>query len=245
MIEQVGTPEEIYQRPATPFVARFVGACNLIRAHVESRGSASTLSCAIEGSPLELDIEHGFTPPPDGALTLAIRPERLEVTANREPSKTCWPGTVADTTYLGAVITMISMSESGLRLTATVVNQGEPPFSMGSAVSRFLVRRRMAGARVNRGYALSMGSIWILLPAVGVLLGFFVLPMVFVAAASFQSDPGIVSSLERYTIFLTDPFHRGHSVADAWNFSCRRSLHPSARLSRRVLARQNARADSG
>jgi putative spermidine/putrescine transport system permease protein len=55
---------------------------------------------------------------------------------------------------------------------------------------------------------MSMGSIWILLPAVGVLLGFFVLPMVFVAAASFQSDPGIVSSLERYTNFLTDPFHR-------------------------------------
>jgi putative spermidine/putrescine transport system ATP-binding protein len=134
MIEQVGTPEEIYQRPATPFVARFVGACNLIRAHAK-RGSAGTLSCAIEGSSLEIDIEHGFTPPPNGALTLAIRPERLEVTANREPSKTCWPGTIADTTYLGAVISYDIDVGSGLRLTATVVNQGEPPFSMGSAVS--------------------------------------------------------------------------------------------------------------
>ena len=58
MIEQVGTPEEIYQRPATPFVASFeVPATS--SGPTQSVRSAGTLSCAIEGSSLEIDIEHG------------------------------------------------------------------------------------------------------------------------------------------------------------------------------------------
>jgi putative spermidine/putrescine transport system permease protein len=56
---------------------------------------------------------------------------------------------------------------------------------------------------------MNRASIWVLLPAVAVLLGFFVLPMIFVAAASFQSGPTIAAGIQHYTVFLTDPFHQG------------------------------------
>jgi putative spermidine/putrescine transport system ATP-binding protein len=133
-IEQVGTPEDIYQRPATPFVADFVGSCNFVKARA-ARRRADALLCAIEGSPLEIEIADASTLSPNGALTLAIRPERLEVTASREPSKASWPGTIADATYLGAVTTYDIEVGAGLRLTATVLNKGEPPFGKGSSVS--------------------------------------------------------------------------------------------------------------
>jgi putative spermidine/putrescine transport system permease protein len=50
---------------------------------------------------------------------------------------------------------------------------------------------------------------WTLLPAVALLLGFFVLPMTFLAAISLQSGPGIGAGFQRYAIFLSDSFHQG------------------------------------
>ena len=38
-VEQVGTPEELYERPATRFVADFIGSTNLLRGVVEADGS--------------------------------------------------------------------------------------------------------------------------------------------------------------------------------------------------------------
>ena len=50
---------------------------------------------------------------------------------------------------------------------------------------------------------------WTLLPAVALLLGFFVLPMTFLAAISLESGPGIGAGFQRYAIFLSDSFHQG------------------------------------
>ena len=55
---------------------------------------------------------------------------------------------------------------------------------------------------------MSRVSIWLLVPAVAVLLGFFVLPIVFVAAVSLQSGSDIEWGLQRYTDFLSSSFHR-------------------------------------
>ena len=49
-IEQTGTPEEIYQRPATPFVADFMGADNKIISGELSAAAISGLSAAQQGA---------------------------------------------------------------------------------------------------------------------------------------------------------------------------------------------------
>ncbi|MGE0752389.1 MAG: ABC transporter ATP-binding protein [Variibacter sp.] len=135
VIEQVGTPEEIYQRPATAFVASFVGSCNFIKTKVESR-EAGVILCGVENSPLKLKVSATESAAPLGTpLTLAIRPERVDVTAQGTPSRDAWPGTVIDATYLGAVTSYEIEVGPQLRMMATVVNKEAPPFEKGSAVS--------------------------------------------------------------------------------------------------------------
>jgi putative spermidine/putrescine transport system ATP-binding protein len=79
-IEQVGTPAEIYERPATPFVAGFVGASNLIE---------DDLAVRIIG-------ERG---------RFMIRPEKIRIVGVLDPvgSDDCTAvGTIRDVVYLGA-----------------------------------------------------------------------------------------------------------------------------------------------
>ncbi|MCO6417172.1 ABC transporter ATP-binding protein [Siccirubricoccus sp. KC 17139] len=72
-LEQVGTAREIYDRPATPFVADFVGEMNWLRG--EAGGGTVRLA---DGSALHLP--EGISPPA-GALRVGVRPERLRIAA--------------------------------------------------------------------------------------------------------------------------------------------------------------------
>ena len=42
-IEQIGTPAEIYERPASAFVAEFIGSSNMLRGRIVERGEAGTI----------------------------------------------------------------------------------------------------------------------------------------------------------------------------------------------------------
>ncbi len=78
-VEQVGTPDEIYRRPATPFAARFVGDANVLPVDVvERNGSRATFDLA--GLRLVAPCDSALTPGPGW---LVVRPEvvRLEVAA--------------------------------------------------------------------------------------------------------------------------------------------------------------------
>ncbi|MCO5401204.1 putative 2-aminoethylphosphonate ABC transporter ATP-binding protein [Ralstonia soli] len=82
-IEQVGTPQEIYERPATPFVADFIGKVNVLKAEAlgDRRFRVGTLELECEG------CDNQFAP--GSAVNLYLRPEdRLtenldDVTPNR------------------------------------------------------------------------------------------------------------------------------------------------------------------
>lgn len=87
-LEQVGTPEDIYDRPRTAFVASFIGDSNLLKAAPE--GGQLYLQ---NGTPLS--INH------DEACTVMIRPEALEL---REDGPV--QGTIDALTYSGAVTRM-------------------------------------------------------------------------------------------------------------------------------------------
>lgn len=64
-IEQVGTPQDVYRRPETAFVARFLGNTNLVRGEANGTRANSPLG------PVELDREVS------GEVLLSIRPEQL------------------------------------------------------------------------------------------------------------------------------------------------------------------------
>lgn len=79
-IEQVGTPNEVYEQPATAFVARFVGTTNVFTGTV-SAGPASTVAVTTEGfGTLYAKVDEA-RPRPENATTtgLVVRPEKIRV----------------------------------------------------------------------------------------------------------------------------------------------------------------------
>lgn len=70
-VEQIGTPDEIYDEPATPFVADFIGATNLLNGTVLDGHRARSAGVELQLS------EVGLTP--GAAIVCAIRPEHLRL----------------------------------------------------------------------------------------------------------------------------------------------------------------------
>ena len=93
-IEQVGTPEELYERPETLFVARFIGESNAISGEVA--GGVLTSDSGVRMPAAEL---------PDGRAVAIVRPERVGVLAPGEDPAAgacALDGRIRDITYLGA-----------------------------------------------------------------------------------------------------------------------------------------------
>ena len=87
-MEQIGTPEEVYARPATTFVASFIGSppMNLLEGQAGSGGMFQTGGTAVDVGPV----------PVQGAVILGVRPEHLSL------ASTGWPILVDMVEVLGA-----------------------------------------------------------------------------------------------------------------------------------------------
>jgi putative spermidine/putrescine transport system ATP-binding protein len=96
-LEQLATPHELYARPATAFVAEFVGTMNRIPAEPEGDGRVQVLGSTV---PIRGDR-------PDGPLDVLLRPEELRITAAPNGN-----GIVTIATFLGS-ITRVSALLSG------------------------------------------------------------------------------------------------------------------------------------
>ncbi len=98
-IVQVGTPRELYEQPATIFVAQFLGDSTVVR------GRLSSDQAELRGPGCRLAVPSGAAMPGDAPAALVIRPERLQILA---PAAAAPPGcnvlgaTVTDTVYLGS-----------------------------------------------------------------------------------------------------------------------------------------------
>jgi putative spermidine/putrescine transport system ATP-binding protein len=101
-LEQVADPSELYSRPATAFVAEFVGTMNRLPGELAGPGTVTVLgaSCAvIEGGPA--------SGPTSGAVDVLVRPEGLTVAPASGGN-----GIVSGRTFLGA-ITRVAVLLSG------------------------------------------------------------------------------------------------------------------------------------
>ena len=78
VIEQVGTPDEVYHQPASTYVAGFVGSPGLNLLHVNFDRSTHSLRFK-DGQVLKLDSTHGVNVP-DGPIVFGFRAEQARVT---------------------------------------------------------------------------------------------------------------------------------------------------------------------
>src|SRR3712207_2488904 len=95
-IEQVGSPREVYEEPATAYVADFLGVSNLLDA--QATGTDSEGKCRVRVGDFELLASGGHTSA-RGSVRVVVRPERVRVEGPRKTGENRLPGKVDRVVY--------------------------------------------------------------------------------------------------------------------------------------------------
>jgi putative spermidine/putrescine transport system ATP-binding protein len=128
--EQVGTPFEIYNRPATRFVAEFVGTLNLMEAEVLDRDNGLLLLGKTE-------VSLG-RPVPPGRVTVALRPEVVSL-GRPAGHDLVLEGRIDEVHFLGSVIRIEASLSSG-RILLDTFNRPDSPPPVPGTISEFSIR---------------------------------------------------------------------------------------------------------
>lgn len=126
-VEQIGTPTEIYDRPATVFVAGFIGQANLWHGRQTGRANRDYVEVDILGTTLKARpgdtlIETG------GDATLMVRPERVRVTMEPPAGDlAAVPAKVVDLTFQGPVLRLSLAAADGSPVVAHVGPEQDLP----------------------------------------------------------------------------------------------------------------------
>jgi iron(III) transport system ATP-binding protein len=115
---QVGTPEDIYRRPATRFVAEFLGHCNILPARVATATSSGTTGLVLHGNgkPITLSGEDRTA---GDEVQLAVRPEAVELTSDESASgENTYRAELRSVSFLGDHY-VYELGIDGLALTVT------------------------------------------------------------------------------------------------------------------------------
>ncbi|AIY46670.2 ABC transporter ATP-binding protein [Mycolicibacterium fortuitum] len=126
-VEQIGSPTEIYDRPATVFVASFIGQANLWPGRQTGRTNrdfveVDVLGTTLKAKPGDTTIE------PGGHATLMIRPERVRVSMEVPTGDVATvPATVKDLTFQGPVLRLSLAAPDDSTIIAHVGPEQELP----------------------------------------------------------------------------------------------------------------------
>jgi putative spermidine/putrescine transport system ATP-binding protein len=122
-IEQLGKPEEIYERPANTFVADFIGASNLIYGTIAAGGRIETADGL-------LPLPDGCSAPVGAQAALVVRPEKLLLC---ESDDGLLSGRVEESIYAGSETRLLVRLPGGTLLTVRR-GTGLPPVAIGENV---------------------------------------------------------------------------------------------------------------
>jgi spermidine/putrescine transport system ATP-binding protein len=136
IIEQMGTPEELYEKPRTVFVANFLGQSNLIDAEVVDGGGPQVV-VNVAGSTVRVDPSRASVR--RGRAWLGVRPEKVGIApvseTPGEDANVLQGGTVTDVSFVGVSTQYLVRMPWGQELSVFEQNTGaHRPFARGSAV---------------------------------------------------------------------------------------------------------------
>mgnify|MGYP000861619112 FL=1 len=126
-VEQIGTPTEIYDRPATVFVAGFIGQANLWHGRQTGRANRDYVEVEVLGTTLKAR-PGDTTIEPGGQATLMVRPERVRVSMEQPPvDAASVPAKVVDLTFQGPVLRLSLAAADGSAVLAHVGPEQDLP----------------------------------------------------------------------------------------------------------------------
>jgi spermidine/putrescine transport system ATP-binding protein len=117
----IAAPEEVYEHPATRYVASFIGDTNLVEAQVTSRDSDTTVTVRVADTTMPATCLKGHVDL-DATVTVSIRPHRVDLL----PESSAGPGLGAQLTeliYLGDATQATVALDNGSTMIATKSNQ--------------------------------------------------------------------------------------------------------------------------
>jgi spermidine/putrescine transport system ATP-binding protein len=135
-VVQVGPPKEVYEAPATAYVADFLGVSNLMDARAE--GAETDGRCRVRLGEFALVAAAGDREAA-GDVKVVIRPERIQVEEGGTSGENRVPGMVERTVYLGPTMQVIVRLPEGRVVQAMIPNRGEEHgFPQGTSVTLHL-----------------------------------------------------------------------------------------------------------
>jgi spermidine/putrescine transport system ATP-binding protein len=102
-IEHLGTPRDIYEYPATKFVAGFIGTSNLLSGTVSALGETTTVIAYGPDERIVVPRRDGIGAVEGGTIELTVRPEkiRIDLAAPTSTAASAIRGVVTEVVYLG------------------------------------------------------------------------------------------------------------------------------------------------
>ncbi|ABS17524.1 MULTISPECIES: ABC transporter ATP-binding protein [Brucella/Ochrobactrum group] len=149
-IAQIGTPRELYDRPANRYVANFVGRANILAGKVEHTDGDDVAVSLASGH--KVVVETAFAVAPGDVVDVMIRPEALRLTISPTEGEQTIEVQVANKIFLGEHIEFLLTHPVLGQLQVLVPRQAEralPGVEVGS--SAHLVWDRGAGLILERG----------------------------------------------------------------------------------------------
>ena len=131
--EQVGAPQDVYELPATEFVASFLGASNLLAGEIEGvDGSTAKISLAAGGT---IALPAARLPAERGAVSVGVRPEKIEIKPASMPAadggSNSIDAIVNISTYTGVSTSYECATSDGSKVVVYVQNLGSDVESLG------------------------------------------------------------------------------------------------------------------
>ena len=126
-LEQVATPRDLYETPASRWIAEFVGDINLFEGYVGA-SEAGRLAIATRDAGT-VYVAEPRTPPGRNVVSVAIRPEKVKL-SRRAPAAegtsarafNCLEGVITDVSYLGGLTTYKVRLDSGAVVRSSMAN---------------------------------------------------------------------------------------------------------------------------
>ncbi len=132
-VEQIGTPQEIYNSPASLFVAGFIGSANLLPGEVTGTDGAETVVHLTSGASIR--ARSAFAHQQGAPVSVMLRPERLLAVAEPRDDGRSVAGTVADVVFQGPTARLIVHLADRSEVIANIpAGTGRPNVQPGSTI---------------------------------------------------------------------------------------------------------------
>ncbi|MEV4257786.1 ABC transporter ATP-binding protein, partial [Spirillospora sp. NPDC049652] len=123
LVEQLGSPRAIYERPASKFVAGFIGTSNLLAGEAVESGDGRAVLRHGDGGRVVAVLRDGQSVASGATVELTVRPEKMQITAD-EPGDglSRVPGVVSEVVYLGTSTNYNVTTDAGADVVVFVQN---------------------------------------------------------------------------------------------------------------------------